>query len=180
MMTLLAQDPDEIFDVVDDHNKVIGRASRRTIHAQGLKHRSAHIFWLRSDGLLCLQRRSYQKDSCPGLLSSSCAGHLDAGEAYLPAALRELREENGIEVSPTTLVRLDAVAAHPDLGYEFVEVFLLKGDYPVRIHPPEVDALLWRTPRESEAWLSRQPELFSSSFAYLLHRPAIRLALGLA
>lgn len=179
-MTLLAQDPDEIFDVVDDHNQVIGRAPRRTIHAKGLKHRSAHIFWLRSDGLLCLQRRSYQKDSCPGLLSSSCAGHLDAGEAYLLAALRELSEENGIQVAPAALVRIDVLAAHPDLGEEFVEVFLLRGDYPVLIHTPEVDALLWRTPSESEAWLTQRPELFSSSFAYLLKRPAIRAALGLA
>lgn len=175
-----AQDPDEIFDVVDASNRVIGRAPRREVHARGLLHRAAHILWLRDDGQLCLQRRSYRKDSCPGLISTSCAGHLDAGETYLAAAARELREENGVAARPEELTRIDAAPAHEDLGREFVEVFLLRGDRPFRIHPPEVDALLWRTPAEADAWAAREPGRFSTSFRHLLGRPAIRAALGLA
>ncbi|MFN9114422.1 MAG: NUDIX hydrolase, partial [Bacteroidota bacterium] len=148
-------------------------------HAKGLLHRAAHLLWLRDDGGLCLQRRSYRKDSCPGLISTSCAGHLDAGEAYLAAMVRELREENGVVVDPSDLALLDAVPAHPDLGHEFVEVFLLRGDRPTRIHPPEVDALLWRTPVEAAAWALASPGLFSSSFRHLIARPRIRVALGL-
>ena len=141
-MKLRAQDSDEIFDVVDAANRVIGQARRSEIHARGLLHRAVHLFWIRDDGQLCLQRRSFAKDSCPGLLSSSCAGHLDAGEEYLPAMVRELAEENGVVVRPEQLARIDAIPAHADLGWEFVEVFLLRGDRSFRIHPPEVDALL--------------------------------------
>jgi len=87
----VGQSPDEIFDVVDEQDQVIGREFRREIHRRGLRHRAIHIFWLRGDGQLCLQRRSYAKDNCPGLLSTSCAGHVDSGEDYLTAAVRELR-----------------------------------------------------------------------------------------
>jgi isopentenyldiphosphate isomerase len=178
-MSGAAQSPDEVFDVVDAENRVVGRERRAVIHARGLLHRAVHLLWLRDDGLLCLQRRSYRKDSCPGLISTSCAGHLDAGESYLAAMVRELREENGVAVEPRELLPLDAAPAHPDLGHEFVEVFLLRGDRPFHIYPPEVDALLWRTPAEAEAWSLASPGLFSSSFRHLLARPAVRAALGL-
>lgn len=178
-MRQVGQDPDEVFDVVDAANRVIGRERRSVIHARGLLHRACHLLWLRADGQLCLQRRSYRKDSCPGLISTSCAGHLDAGEDYLSAMARELREENGVSVPPGALLRVDAAPAHPALGHEFVEVFLLRGDHPSRLHLPEVDALLWRTPGEVDAWSRAHPELFSSSFLHLLARPAVRAAIGL-
>lgn len=178
-MSLAAQDPDEVFDVVDGDNRVVGRERRSVIHARGLAHRAVHLLWLRDDGQLCLQRRSFRKDSCPGLLSSSCAGHLDAGEDYLPAMVRELREENGVSASPDELREVDAPPAHADLGNEFVRVYVLRGDRPFRIHPPEVDALLWRTPTETEAWILAAPAVFSSSLRHLMGRPAVRRALGL-
>lgn len=178
-MSAGAQQPDEVFDVVDGRNRVIGRERRSVIHSRGLLHRAAHLLWLRDDGRLCLQRRSYRKDSCPGLISTSCAGHLDAGEDYLSAMVRELREENGVSVQPGRLGRVDAAPAHPDLGNEFVEVFLLRGDFAFRIHLPEVDALLWRSPAEADAWSRGRPGLFSTSFLHLMARPAVRAALGL-
>lgn len=175
-----AQDPREVFDVVDTHDRVIGRATRSEVHARGLLHRAAHILWVRSDGRLCLQRRSYAKDTCPGLLSSSCAGHLDAGEDYAVAARRELLEELGITVEPALLREVDAVPAHADLGQEFVRVYLLAGDHAAHPLPAEVDSLLWRTPAEADAWLRREPAAFSSSLRHLLARAAVRTTLGLS
>ena len=178
-MSRQAQSPDEIFDVVDAEDRVVGRATRSEVHARRLLHRAVHVFWVRDDGLLCLQRRSYAKDSCPGLLSTSCAGHLDAGEDYGPAALRELAEELGIVVPAGDLAELDACPAHADLGHEFVRVYLLRGAHPVRIAPGEVDALLWRTPPEVDAWIRRAPGAFSSALVHLMRRPAVLQALGL-
>lgn len=179
-MSGVAQDPDEVFDVVDADNRVVGRERRSVIHARRLLHRAVHLLWVDDRGLLCLQRRSFRKDSCPGLISTSCAGHLDAGEDYLPAMVRELREENGVAVGPAELTEVDAPPAHEDLGNEFVRVYLLRGTRPFRIHPPEVDALLWRTPAETDAWCGEAPGLFSTSLCHLFRRPAVRAALGLA
>lgn len=174
-----AQSPDEVFDVVDAQDRVVGQATRSEVHARRLLHRAVHVFWVRDDGLLCLQRRSYGKDSCPGLLSTSCAGHLDAGEDYDRAALRELGEELGIVVPAEDVLEVDVCPAHPDLGHEFVRVYLLTGAHPARIAGAEVDALLWRTPAEVVAWSRREPAAFSSSLVHLMRRPAVRVALGL-
>ena len=41
------------------------------------------------------------KDTAPGRWDSSCSGHLDSGEDYAPAAVRELREEIGLAIAGT-------------------------------------------------------------------------------
>lgn len=175
----VGQSPDEVFDVVDEHDQVIGREYRREIHRRGLLHRAIHIFWLRADGQLCLQRRSFAKDNCPGLLSTSCAGHVDSGEDYLTAAVRELREELGVSVAPASLQEIDYAPCHPDLGNEFVRAYLLRGDFTVTVAAFEVDSVLWRTPAETEAWASVEPEIFATPLGHLLARPSIRRSLGL-
>jgi 16S rRNA (adenine1518-N6/adenine1519-N6)-dimethyltransferase len=175
----VGQSPDEVFDVVDAHDVVIGREFRREIHRRGLLHRAIHIFWLRTDGQLCLQRRSYAKDNCPGLLSSSCAGHVDSGEDYLGAAVRELHEELGVAVPAVALTEVDYAPWHPDLGNEFVRSYVLRGDYPTKLAAFEVDSLLWRTPAEVEAWALAQPDIFATPVAHLFRRSGVRKALGL-
>ena len=175
----VGQSPDEVFDIVDEHDRVIGREFRREIHRRGLRHRAIHIFWLRSDGQLCLQRRSYAKDNCPGLLSTSCAGHVDSGEDYLTAAVRELREELGVSVPPSALLEIDYAPCHPELGHEFVRSYLLKGDFAVTVAAFEVDSVLWRTPTETAAWAATEPEVFSTPLCHLLGRPSVRRSLGL-
>lgn len=175
----VGQSPDEVFDVVDEHDVVVGRAYRREIHRRGLLHRAIHIFWLRADGQLCLQRRSYAKDNCPGLLSSSCAGHVDAGEDYLAAAVRELREELGVTVSPAALSEVDYAPWHAELGNEFVRSYVLRGEHRTTLAAFEVDSLLWRTPAEVEAWARSQPEVFATPLTHLFRRTGVRRALGL-
>ena len=175
----VGQSPDEVFDVVDEDDQVVGREFRREIHRRGLRHRAIHIFWLRGDGQLCLQRRSYAKDNCPGLLSTSCAGHVDSGEDYLSAAVRELREELGVAVPSVALREIDYAPCHPDLGNEFVRCYLLRGDFPVTVAEFEVDSVLWRTPAETVAWAAAEPAIFSSPLAHLLGRASVRQALGL-
>ena len=175
----VGQSPDEVFDVVDEHDRVIGREFRREIHRRSLRHRAIHIFWLRSDGQLCLQRRSYAKDNSPGLLSTSCAGHVDSGEDYLTAAVRELREELGVSVAPAALQEIDYAPCHPELGHEFVRSYLLRGDHAVTVAAFEVDSVLWRTPAETAAWAASDPDMFATPLRHLLGRLSVREAIGL-
>lgn len=176
----IGQSPDEVFDVVDAHDQVVGSLPRSQIHRQQLRHRAIHIFWVRSDGALCLQRRSYAKDNCPGQVSTSCAGHVDSGEGYHAAAVRELREEIGLNVQDADLMEIDYAPCHEDLGHEFVRSYLLRGDYEPTLGRTEVDSLLWRQPAELDAWMQRFPDVFSLPLVHLYRRPAIRRALGLA
>lgn len=83
---------EEIYDLVDMEDRVIGQATRKEIHQKNLLHRSVHIFVFNPQGELYLQKRAYSKDENPGFWDTSCAGHVDAGEDYLNAANRELME----------------------------------------------------------------------------------------
>jgi isopentenyl-diphosphate delta-isomerase type 1 len=176
----IGQSPDEVFDLVDENDQVIGSLARAEIHRRQLRHRAVHVFWLRGDGQLCLQRRSYAKDNCPGQVSTSCAGHVDSGESYLSAALRELAEEIGLRVAAIDLAEIDYAPCHADLGHEFVRSYLVRGDHRPTLARAEVDSLLWRHPGEMDAWILRAPEAFSTPLVHLWARPAIRRALGLA
>lgn len=105
---MLAQDPNEVFDVVDAADRVIGRATRGEVHARRLLHRAVHVFLFNLAGELLLQRRSALKDEYPLCWTSSASGHLDAGEDYAAAAVRELREELGIAAELEFLTKLPA------------------------------------------------------------------------
>ncbi len=89
---------DELYDVVDENGQVIGQATRAQVHADpGLIHRAVHVLLFRSDGRLLMQKRVKTKDVEPGKWDTSVGGHVDAGEDYLTAAKREMKEELGIE-----------------------------------------------------------------------------------
>lgn len=97
----------ELFDVVDEHGTPTGEIIERTeAHEKGIRHRTAHIWVARKlDGKvqLLLQKRSAEKDSFPGRFDTSSAGHIQAGDEPKESAVRELREELGIEAQESQL-----------------------------------------------------------------------------
>ena len=161
----LPQYGDESFDVVDESDHVLRQASRDEVHAQGLMHRAVHILVFNRKGDCLLQKRSMLKDRLPGVWDSSAAGHLNAGEDYLPAAVRELEEELGLQAEPSQLELLAKLSASPDTGMEHVELYALHG-YDGKVHFPaaEISAVLPLPPIVIDAWLKRCPEDFAPSF----------------
>ena len=97
----------EYLDIVDETGTPTGKTvSRREAHAEGIPHRTAHVWIVRRvNGRteILLQKRSGEKDSFPGLYDTSSAGHIPAGEEPVPSALRELSEELGIRAAPSQL-----------------------------------------------------------------------------
>ena len=89
---------EEIFDVVNERDEVVGQAPRQEVHARGLWHRAVHVLVFNARGEIFLQKRSLKKDIAAGKWDSSASGHLDTGEAYDACAVREVREEIGLEL----------------------------------------------------------------------------------
>ena len=88
---------DEYFDIVDEHGQVIGQASRAACHGDpDLIHRTVHVLVVDRNDRIFLQKRSPQKDIQPCKWDTSVGGHLDLGETYDQAALRELEAELGV------------------------------------------------------------------------------------
>ena len=88
---------DEFFDIVNIKDEVMGRASRFETHEKGYFHRAIHVFVRKDEKTWFLQRRSAKKDLDPLLWTTTCSGHVDAGESYLMAA-RECKEELGLNL----------------------------------------------------------------------------------
>ena len=94
----------EIFDVVDTAGNIIGKATRAECHGNPeLLHRTAHVLVFNEKKELWLQKRSADKDIQPNKWDTSVGGHLDSGENPVNAALREMKEEIGIEVGADDL-----------------------------------------------------------------------------
>jgi isopentenyldiphosphate isomerase len=167
---------DELFDVVDESDGVIGQAPRGEVHARKLNHRAVHVLIHNAAGRLFLQKRSMTKDTFPGGWDSSCSGHVDAGETYGAAALRELGEELGWRGTTHELRPLLKLPTSPITGFEFIEIFLLGPvEGPFTLHPGEISEGRWIKPDELTAWMEREPEAFAGALRHLWtdHRAAI-------
>jgi len=130
---------------------------RSAAHENGILHRTAHVWVVRErEGRyqVLLQKRSEEKESFPGQYDTSSAGHIPAGSEPLPSALRELREELGIEAGPEQLryagcfrIRYEKVF-HGALfrDNEFTSVYVYREPVDaasLRLQRGEVDEVRW-------------------------------------
>jgi isopentenyl-diphosphate delta-isomerase len=157
---------EEILDVVDANDAVTSTKPRSVVHRDGLLHRAVHIFVFNANGQLFLQRRSMLKDSAPGKWVSSCSGHVDSGETYICAALRELREEIRL-VPAKSLMEVFRVKACEQTGQEFVAVYQCSAEGPFILDPNEISEGCWVSQDRLNEWMSSRPEDFAKSFIYL-------------
>jgi isopentenyl-diphosphate delta-isomerase type 1 len=159
---------EEFFDVVNERDEPVGRASRREVHARGLRHRAVHILVFDHDGRVFLQKRSMRKDVAPGRWDSSCSGHVDAGEDYDFAAARELREELGLDGAVP--IRWFRVEACRETGEEFVWVYRLRSDGPFVLNADEIERGEWLAPAEVKRRITRSPEDYAPAFRLIWAR----------
>lgn len=159
----MANSGDDVFDVVDEFDRVLRQAPRKEVHARGWLHRAVHVLVFNRAGQIFLQKRSMAKDMSPGLWDSSCSGHLDAGEDYDQAAWRELQEEIGLKLvlPPTRWFRVNAC---DETGDEFVWVYRVESEGPFVLCPQEIERGEWLAPEELNRRIASQPQNYCSSF----------------
>jgi isopentenyl-diphosphate Delta-isomerase len=153
---------EEIFDVVNESDEVIGKETRGNVHRLGLRHRAVHVLVFNQRGELFLQKRSLNKDCFPGKWDSSAAGHLDCGEDYDACAVREVREELGIEL-PCPPKRLFKIEACAETGQEFVWVYECEHEGPFSLHPEEIERGEWVVAERLHQWIRESPHDFASA-----------------
>ena len=146
-----ANAPDELLDLVDEHDCVIGTVLHGdTERDPALVHREVAIL-IHRGGELLWQLRSAAKRVMPLTWDFACAGHVGAGEIPEGAAHRELREELGFDLA---LVALDRRLVRESSETYFAYVFA--GAAPPRlqpvIDPDEVAALEWCDEASYRRW----------------------------
>ena len=154
---------EEIFEVVDANDQVIGQKTRSEVHRLGLRHRAIHLLVFNAKGELFLQKRSMKKDCFPGTWDSSVSGHVDAGETYDACALREPREEIGLELAavPERLFKVDACE---ETGHEFCWVYCLEHEGPFHLDTEEISEGGWFSPKKIDDWITRSQQDFAPAF----------------
>lgn len=157
--------PDELFDVTDEQDNVIGQKPRWEVHQKNLLHRAVHIWVYRPDGKLVVHVRSETKDQYPSCFTSSASGHLDVGEDYLTAAHRELQEELGIAAELEFLLKLPA---GPQTAYEHTVVYQTVTDLELTPEAEEIAELKLFTMEQVQQMVNESPEQFTPPFVEIV------------
>ena len=143
---------DEKIDILDASGNPTGRVAWKSeAHRQGLWHRCFHCWISGTDSegpYLLVQRRAATKDTWPGRLDVTAAGHLAAGETTLDG-LRELDEELSLTPDPGRLIPLGTRRIEQEIPQgrdrEFHEVFLLldqSAPKDLRLQEEEVESIV--------------------------------------
>jgi len=163
--------------LVDSMDRVLGNASKKTVHEPGGQlHRAFSIFIYAAGQQVLLHKRSTKKPLWPGYWTNSCCSHPRRGESYDAASHRRLQEELGIQTTLSWLYQFEYQAHFGSVGseHELCAVYVGHFDHPVEIepHPDEVDEWGWFDITDVDAWVNRNPEAFTPWF--LLEWKALR------
>ena len=86
-----------LINVLDENGIPTGELkTKKEIHELGLWHNAAHVWIYNSNGEILMQLRAKDKDIYPGFWDISVAGHTDSGETPIQSAVREMKEEIGL------------------------------------------------------------------------------------
>lgn len=90
---------EEFFDVLNEKGEYTGKIeTREKCHKEGLWHKAVAIFIINSKQQVLLQRRSPNKKMWPNMWDITGGGHVLTGELGFQSAIREMKEELGIEL----------------------------------------------------------------------------------
>ena len=147
----------EFLDIVNEKGMPTGQIVERDIaHLKGIWHRTSHVWLVRKKNgavQILLQKRAATK-SFPGCYDISSAGHIPAGEDFIPSALRELKEELGISAKAEeliccgdrTIIWDDAFFGKEYHDRQYTRVFVLWKDLEetdFSLQKEEVDSVRW-------------------------------------
>jgi len=99
---------EEYLDIWNSEGQPTGETCLKDIaHQKGLFHPTVHVWFYTLAPALLLQKRSLTKQTFPGYWDVSVAGHVSAGESILEGALREVKEEIGLDIQEIDLLPID-------------------------------------------------------------------------
>jgi len=156
----------ELLDIVNEQDVVIKKkVPREEAHAKKLLHRAIIVFVFNSKGLIFVQERSPTKDVYPGLLLASCSGHVLSGETYKEAAVRELKEELGVEANPKMIERVGEFRVTNPHDVENDALFVLEGyDKPIIVNRQEIISGKYVSILDLKRQVNAEPRKFTPPF----------------
>lgn len=156
---------------------------RIEIHKRGLWHKTVHLWIINSQGEVLIQKRSAKKVNSPNKWDISTAGHVSTGEVSIQSAIKETKEELGLEIPEKDFRLLGVVKTSATLNdrtyfnNEISEVFLVNRDFDpqkLTLQSEEVAEVKFIDPKELKQKITNQdpsfvthPEEYKLLFDYL-------------
>lgn len=138
---------DELLDLVDEQDCVIGAMRRSEVYAKELHNvRVVNLFIRNSKGELWIPRRTAHKRNFPLALDMSMGGHVESGETYEETFRRELREELNLDADTTPCRLLGYLTPHTHDVHAFMKVWEIRQNEPPRYNPDDFMEYFWLTP----------------------------------
>src|SRR5436305_7523107 len=94
---------EELVDITDESGNIIGMLPRGEMRGRRLPHRCTYLLVFNSRGELFIHLRTATKDVYPSHWDVTTGGVCAAGESYDLGAIREGREELGVELESEPL-----------------------------------------------------------------------------
>lgn len=168
--------PAELFDLIDENDRVIGRETRTVVHQRGLWHRGVHVLLFDRDGRLLVQQRSGKKSQSPLTLDCSVSEHVKSGEEYYDAARRGLFEELGLEgVGLQPLVKFKMNYGPKDNEISVIYKGIADPDQ-IRFDHEEIECVDTYSLEELGTLLEQKPGMFSywfkQIFKWFMEKPS--------
>ena len=117
---------DELLDIVDQNDQVVGQKYRTEIYAQNSSNfRVINAFLINSQKQVWIPRRSPHKKLFPLCLDASVGGHVASGESYDRALERESQEELNIEISQVPHKLLAKLTPHQHGVSAYMNVYVI-------------------------------------------------------
>jgi isopentenyl-diphosphate delta-isomerase len=146
----------EMLDLVNDKDEVIGSIDRDDYDhmvEQDLGYiRSVELLIRNSEGKYWIPTRTTDKRIAPNGIDYSMGGHVDAGEEYIVAALREIREELNLHLRPEDLIFVTKF--EPGAIRYFRVVYLYETDETPQYNPADFVKAEWLSLYEIEQRLN--------------------------
>ncbi len=150
--------PEELLDLVDRHDRVIGTVRKReTERDPALIHREVAIL-IHRDRQLLWQQRSAAKTVMPLSWDLACAGHVGSGDQPFAAAHRELREELGLDIELQQLERR-LVRQPTETYFAYIYAGALPAGAALTLDADEVAALEWCDEAGYRRWRAERRRL---------------------
>lgn len=161
----------EILDIVNEDDEVIGQVEREEARQRKLSTRRVFVLFYDSHGDVLLQRRSMQKKTSPGLLTTTVGGHVESGMTYDDTMVKETLEESGVAIDMAKISNLGKWYYNSPDGMLWINLYLYPfegGVSKLTIEPGEIDEFKSIAVTLLKRQLQETPELFSP----ILYSPA--------
>jgi isopentenyldiphosphate isomerase len=143
---------DEILDVVDTDDRVIGQMRRSAVYRNALSNfRVVNAFLMNSSGEIWIPRRSVVKKIFPSCLDMSIGGHVKSGESYESALEREAWEEIRLDIMAVQVRLLGRLTPQEHGVSAFMKVYEIFSDSTPEFNRDDFSEYFWLTPFEALA-----------------------------